>query len=166
MPRIRRHGLPPRLLDHLLDRVASRGVFRRSARPAGRLATWRTGSPARQVVQALPCDDRLRGGRIGPDVSAAEPSPHRRRTHVVAEPGDRSAHVDLIALSGSMERGFGDDRADAPSPPIPFMQGTIASRRSGANPESAPRRAVPSERAGRPGASNQPPAAVDCLSGR
>ena len=26
MPRIRRHGLPPRLLDHLLDRVSSRSI--------------------------------------------------------------------------------------------------------------------------------------------
>lgn len=37
MPRIRRHGLPPRLLDHLLDRVTSRKVF---ADQLGLLADW------------------------------------------------------------------------------------------------------------------------------
>lgn len=37
MPRIRRHGLPPRLLDHLLDRVATRSI---SADQLGSLADW------------------------------------------------------------------------------------------------------------------------------
>lgn len=37
MPRIRRQGVPPRLLDHLLDRVASRSV---SADQLGLLADW------------------------------------------------------------------------------------------------------------------------------
>ncbi len=37
MPRIRRHGLPPRLLDHLLDRVANRSI---SADRLGLLADW------------------------------------------------------------------------------------------------------------------------------
>ena len=37
MPRIRRHGLPPRLLDHLLDRVSSRSI---SADQLGLLADW------------------------------------------------------------------------------------------------------------------------------
>jgi len=37
MPRIRRHGLPPRLLDHLLDRVNSRNI---SANQLGLLADW------------------------------------------------------------------------------------------------------------------------------
>ena len=37
MPRIRRHGLPPRLLDHLLDRVASRNI---AADQLGLLADW------------------------------------------------------------------------------------------------------------------------------
>ena len=37
MPRIRRHGLPPRLLDHLLDRVSSRNI---SAAQLGLLADW------------------------------------------------------------------------------------------------------------------------------
>ncbi len=37
MPRIRRHGLPPRLLDHLLDRVSSRKI---SADQLGLLADW------------------------------------------------------------------------------------------------------------------------------
>ena len=37
MPRIRRHGLPPRLLDHLLDRVSSRNI---SADQLGLLADW------------------------------------------------------------------------------------------------------------------------------
>ena len=37
MPRIRRHGLPPRLLDHLLDRVTSRKI---SADQLGLLADW------------------------------------------------------------------------------------------------------------------------------
>lgn len=37
MPRIRRHGLPPRLLDHLLDRVALRQI---SADQLGLLADW------------------------------------------------------------------------------------------------------------------------------
>ena len=37
MPRIRRHGLPPRLLDHLLERVTSRKI---SADQLGLLADW------------------------------------------------------------------------------------------------------------------------------
>jgi hypothetical protein len=37
MPRIRRHGLPPRLLDHLLDRVASRNL---TSDQLGLLADW------------------------------------------------------------------------------------------------------------------------------
>lgn len=37
MPRIRRHGLPPSLLDHLLDRVSSRNI---SADQLGLLADW------------------------------------------------------------------------------------------------------------------------------
>ena len=37
MPRIRRHGHPPRLLDHLLDRVSSRNI---SADQLGLLADW------------------------------------------------------------------------------------------------------------------------------
>lgn len=37
MPRIRRQGVPPRLLDHLLDRVASRSI---SADSLGLLADW------------------------------------------------------------------------------------------------------------------------------
>jgi hypothetical protein len=37
MPRIRRHGLPPRLLDHLLDRMSSRNI---SADQLGLLADW------------------------------------------------------------------------------------------------------------------------------
>lgn len=37
MPRIRRHGLPPRLLDHLLDRISSRNI---SADQLGLLAGW------------------------------------------------------------------------------------------------------------------------------
>lgn len=37
MPRIRRHGLPPRLLDHLLDRVSQRNI---SADQLGLLADW------------------------------------------------------------------------------------------------------------------------------
>jgi hypothetical protein len=37
MPRIRRHGLPPHLLDHLLDRVSSRKI---SADQLGLLADW------------------------------------------------------------------------------------------------------------------------------
>ena len=40
MPRIRRHGLPPRLLDHLLDRVALRQI---SADQLGLLADWLRG---------------------------------------------------------------------------------------------------------------------------
>ena len=42
MPRIRRHGLPPRLLDHLLDRVASRNI---SADQLGLLADWLHSEP-------------------------------------------------------------------------------------------------------------------------
>ncbi len=42
MPRIRRHGLPPRLLDHLLDRVRSRSV---SANQLGLLADWLHAEP-------------------------------------------------------------------------------------------------------------------------
>jgi hypothetical protein len=37
MPRIRRHGLPPRLLDHLLDRIGSRNI---SIDQLGLLADW------------------------------------------------------------------------------------------------------------------------------
>ena len=37
MPRIRRHNLPPRLLDHLLDRVSGRKI---SADQLGLLADW------------------------------------------------------------------------------------------------------------------------------
>jgi hypothetical protein len=37
VPRIRRHGLPPRLLDHLLDRIISRNI---SADQLGLLADW------------------------------------------------------------------------------------------------------------------------------
>ena len=37
MPRIRRHGLPPRLLDHLLDRVSQRNI---SADQLCPLADW------------------------------------------------------------------------------------------------------------------------------
>jgi hypothetical protein len=42
MPQIRRHNLPPRLLDHLLDRVAARKV---SAVQLGLLADWLRGEP-------------------------------------------------------------------------------------------------------------------------
>ena len=42
MPRIRRHGLPPRLLDHLLDRVSRRSI---SADQLGRLADWLASEP-------------------------------------------------------------------------------------------------------------------------
>jgi hypothetical protein len=42
MPRIRRHGLPPRLLDHLLDRVSSRKI---SADQLGLLADWLYAEP-------------------------------------------------------------------------------------------------------------------------
>jgi hypothetical protein len=37
MPRIRRHNLPPHLLDHLLDRVRRRNI---SADQLGLLAEW------------------------------------------------------------------------------------------------------------------------------
>jgi hypothetical protein len=37
MPRIRRHNLPPRLLDHLLDRASARKI---SADQLGLLADW------------------------------------------------------------------------------------------------------------------------------
>ena len=42
MPRIRRHNLPPRLLDHLLDRVSRRNI---SADQLGLLADWLTAEP-------------------------------------------------------------------------------------------------------------------------
>ena len=42
MPRIRRHGLPPQLLDHLLDRVCSRKI---SADQLGLLADWLSTEP-------------------------------------------------------------------------------------------------------------------------
>ena len=42
MPRIRRHGLPPQLLDHLLDRVSSRKI---SADQLGLLADWLSTEP-------------------------------------------------------------------------------------------------------------------------
>ncbi len=37
MPKIRRHHLPPALLDHLLDRIRSREI---SAKQLGLLADW------------------------------------------------------------------------------------------------------------------------------
>lgn len=43
MPYVRRHGLPPRLLDHLLDRVSSRNI---SADQLGLLADWLYTEPA------------------------------------------------------------------------------------------------------------------------
>jgi hypothetical protein len=42
MPRIRRHNLPPRLLDHLLDRVSRRKI---SADQLGLLADWLRAEP-------------------------------------------------------------------------------------------------------------------------
>jgi len=42
MPRIRRHNLPPRLLDHLLDRVSRRKI---SADQPGLLAGWLRAEP-------------------------------------------------------------------------------------------------------------------------
>jgi hypothetical protein len=42
MPRIRRHNLPPRLLDHLLDRVSSRNI---SSAQLGLLANWLRAEP-------------------------------------------------------------------------------------------------------------------------
>ena len=42
MPRIRRHNLPPRLLDHLLDRVTRRNI---SADQLGLLADWLRAEP-------------------------------------------------------------------------------------------------------------------------
>lgn len=42
MPRIRRHNLPPRLLDHLLDRVTGRNI---SAIQLGLLADWLRSEP-------------------------------------------------------------------------------------------------------------------------
>jgi len=42
MPRIRRHNLPPRLLDHLLDRVSRRKI---SAAQLGLLADWLCAEP-------------------------------------------------------------------------------------------------------------------------
>ena len=42
MPRIRRHNLPPRLLDHLLDRIARRNL---SADKLGLLADWLRAEP-------------------------------------------------------------------------------------------------------------------------
>jgi hypothetical protein len=42
MPQIRRHSLPPRLLDHLLDRIRSRNI---SADQLGLLAEWLDSQP-------------------------------------------------------------------------------------------------------------------------
>jgi hypothetical protein len=42
MPRIRRQNLPPRLLDHLLDRVDDRNI---SAAQLGLLANWMRADP-------------------------------------------------------------------------------------------------------------------------
>jgi hypothetical protein len=42
MPRIRRHNLPPGLLDHLLDRVTRRNI---SADQLGLLADWLRAGP-------------------------------------------------------------------------------------------------------------------------
>jgi hypothetical protein len=42
MPRIRRQNLPPRLLDHLLDRVSDRNI---SAAQLGLVADWLRADP-------------------------------------------------------------------------------------------------------------------------
>ncbi|HLX96757.1 MAG TPA: hypothetical protein VKU37_13520 [Verrucomicrobiae bacterium] len=42
MPRIRRHNLPPDLLDHLLDRVRRRNI---SAEQLGLMANWLRNEP-------------------------------------------------------------------------------------------------------------------------
>ncbi len=42
MPRVRRHGLPPRLLDHLLDRIRERAI---AADQLGLLADWLSNEP-------------------------------------------------------------------------------------------------------------------------
>lgn len=42
MPRIRRQGLPPRLLDHLLDRASERKI---STDQLGQLANWLRAEP-------------------------------------------------------------------------------------------------------------------------
>jgi hypothetical protein len=42
MPRVRRHGLPPALLEHLLERIRQREV---SADQLGLLAAWLDGLP-------------------------------------------------------------------------------------------------------------------------
>jgi hypothetical protein len=42
MPRVRRQNLPPRLLDHLLDRVDDRNI---SAAQLGLLANWMRANP-------------------------------------------------------------------------------------------------------------------------
>ena len=42
MPRIRRHNLPPRLLDHLLDRIAGREI---SVDQLKLLADWLSSEP-------------------------------------------------------------------------------------------------------------------------
>ena len=42
MPRIRRHNLPPSLLDHLLDRVSQREI---PASQLGLFADWLRGEP-------------------------------------------------------------------------------------------------------------------------
>lgn len=42
MPRVRRHDLPPRLLDHLLERIRERAIF---ADQLGLLADWLSSEP-------------------------------------------------------------------------------------------------------------------------
>jgi hypothetical protein len=42
MPQIRRHHLPPHLLDHLLDRIRRRNI---SADQLGRMADWLRAEP-------------------------------------------------------------------------------------------------------------------------
>lgn len=42
MPQVRRHSLPPRLLDHLLERISQRNI---SADQLGLLADWLSQEP-------------------------------------------------------------------------------------------------------------------------
>jgi hypothetical protein len=73
MPRIRRENLPPRLLDHLLDRVDERNI---SAAQLGLLSDWLRTDPEVPVGRELKMRELEEVKRHWPAVSTAVSVPH------------------------------------------------------------------------------------------
>ena len=78
----RSQGLPPALLQHLLDRIQQLTDHRRPVGPVGCMAGSRAGGSGRTLVQAISGHDRLRGGRVGENLPYAQSGPCRRRTQL------------------------------------------------------------------------------------